>query len=134
MMEPAYLVLIAILVSGILIVLIGMIGSLLHSAQLHKTVRMALEKGQPLPEDLARVLAHHKGPPRERNHLAGGVSLIAIALGMVAGALILYLGLSMENVVFRASALTIMAGATVLGFLGVALLLLHVLRKSGKGD
>jgi hypothetical protein len=85
------------------------------NAELQKTLRLSIEKGQPLPpeflESLHRVPVKVKSPA---NDVRGGAILIAIALGIL-----------VWNFVVSGFVLTDWAGfAAIPGFIGIVLLVL----------
>jgi hypothetical protein len=76
---------------GILIALVGLVGGLWFTdrnrRRRHETIRLALEKGQPIPEAILNEDEHGRrhyprGPRRERDDRRSGLILIAVAGGV----------------------------------------------------
>jgi hypothetical protein len=96
-----------------------------NNAELQKTLRMSIEKGQPLPpefvESMSRAVPKAKNP---MNDIRGGIILIAVALGIVVASY-------MENEI----GLRNIAGfAAIPGLIGVALLILGIIGLNRKSQ
>lgn len=96
-----------------------------NNAELQKTLRMSIEKGQPLPpefvESMSRAVPKAKNP---MNDVRGGIILIAIALGIVV-ACYLDTEIGLRNIV---------GFAAIPGLIGVALLILGVIGLNRKSQ
>jgi hypothetical protein len=102
----------------IAIVAIVRIGKSRDNAELQKTLRMSIEKGQPLPPEFLDSLkvgqARQKSPA---NDIRTGIILIAIALGVV-----------VWNFLDNNYTLDEISGfAAIPGFIGIALLILGMI-------
>lgn len=64
----------------VLIVGLIMFFSYWKARSLHRTVRMMVEKGQPVPPEL---FVEHRTPARARNDMRKGVVLLMIGLGLI---------------------------------------------------
>ena len=64
----------------VLIVAVIMFFSYIKARSLHKTVRLMVEKGQPVPESL---LAAPHTPARQRNDMRRGVMLVIVGIGVM---------------------------------------------------
>ncbi len=102
----------------IAIVAIIRIGRSRDNAELQKTLRMSIEKGQPLPPEFLESLkvgqVRQKSPA---NDIRSGIILIAIALGVV-----------VWNFLDNGYTLDEISGfAAIPGFIGLALLILGII-------
>ena len=121
-MEPGLLIpIIAIIMTfgtPIAIVAIISINKARNNAELQKTLRMSIEKGQPLPaefvESMSRIIPKAKNP---MNDIRGGLILIAVALGLLVASYIDN-GFGIHN---------ISGFAAIPGLIGVALLILGII-------
>lgn len=128
-MEPGLLIPIIAIVMGcgmpIAIVAIISINKARNNAELQKTLRMSIEKGQPLPpefvESMSRTVPKAKNP---MNDVRGGIILIAIALGLMLASYI-----DNDFGIHHISGF-----AAIPGLIGVALLILGIIGLNRKAD
>ena len=96
-----------------------------NNAELQKTLRMSIEKGQPLPpefvESMSRAVPKAKNP---MNDVRGGIILIAIALGIVIASYV-------DN---DFGIRNISGFAAIPGLIGVALLILGIIGLNRKSN
>jgi hypothetical protein len=102
----------------IAIVAIVRIGKSRDNAELQKTLRMSIEKGQPLPPEFIESLQRSQPRPKSpANDLRWGLILIAVSLGLIAW------NFFDNNYVIDGDA----GFAAIPGFIGVALLILGII-------
>lgn len=104
--------------------------------KLHETLRIAYEKGQPVPPELIEALISDNKPaaasaPAPDRDLRRGLVLLFIGLGFAAGGYALYLGIS----VFSDDAAwitgeSIAAVGAIPGFIGLAYLVLWLVKRN----
>lgn len=96
-----------------------------NNAELQKTLRMSIEKGQPLPpefvETMSRTVPKAKNP---MNDVRAGIILIAVAIGLTIASYVDN-GFGMRN---------ISGFAAIPGLIGVALLILGIIGLNRKSQ
>lgn len=106
--------------------------------RLHETLRIALEKGQPIPPDLvsalsspARVPSAASPAPSAERDLRVGLTLLFVGIGIAAAGYALYLGIGVfsEAGAWITGECVAAAGA-IPGFIGIAHLILWRMRRS----
>ncbi|MEO8812704.1 MAG: DUF6249 domain-containing protein [Caulobacteraceae bacterium] len=103
-------------------------------ARMHETLRIAYEKGQPVPPELIAALQTDAVAPRlptaERD-LRRAIVLIAVGIGMCGLGYALWFGLMSVNDVAAYTSGTSVAGAGAIpGLIGVAYLVLWLTRRN----
>jgi hypothetical protein len=105
-------------------------------AQMHETLRVAYEKGQPVPPELIEKLTRSSTRPSSMDSgsdadLRRAVVLIAVGLGLVALGAGLGYGISMGSAEGGAITGGIVAGSGAIpGFIGLAYLVLWLTRRN----
>jgi hypothetical protein len=95
----------------------------LERQKMADTVRLAIEKGQPLPPEVVEALTvGGKREPTPRRDLRRGVTLIAVAVGLAVFGLVIGHG---EHQVVH----PIVGVAAIPGFIGLALVVIYLLEK-----
>lgn len=95
----------------------------LERQKMAETVRAAIERGQPLPpEVIAALTADTKRPRAPRNDLRRGVTLVAVALGLVVMGLVL--GQSEPHALHG-----LVGAAAIPGFIGLAMIVIYLVEK-----
>lgn len=93
-------------------------------ADMQKTIRMAIERGEALPPDLLDNLRPRKKPKTPMNDIRAGIILIAVAIGMMTWRYIAHGSIGGD-----------FAGlAAIPGCIGVALLLLGIIGSMTRKD
>lgn len=91
-------------------------------ARLHETVRMAFDKGQPVPPELIQAIQSgnevNKDVNRSEKDLRAAVILIGLGLGLVA------MGFALGQTEGAEAQFSTLAGATIPGFIGLGFLVL----------
>lgn len=120
--DAALLIPIFAVLMPVFIVFIVMYFRARERSELQKTLRMAIEKGQPLPESYVDSLQKSAKAPRSpANDIRSGLILIAVGVGMAVWSFI-------DN-----GYLTGLAGvAAIPGFIGVALLIIGIIGMNSK--
>jgi hypothetical protein len=110
------------------IVVAGVMAGALRHRETQRTIREAIERGQTLdPEVLERLIRSDKPPPPSRGVVAaGGIILLALGGGM---AMIGVFG-AQTNPAMLSQGLGV---ASLLGLLGLALILISMMMPRGKG-
>jgi hypothetical protein len=104
--------------------------------KLHETLRIAYEKGQPVPPELIDALVNEP-KPQQREFLATpdrdfrrGLVLVFIGIGFAAAAYALYLGISVFSETGAwITGESVAAVGAIPGFIGVAYLLLWLAKR-----
>src|ERR1700761_478522 len=105
-------------------------------ARLHETLRIAYEKGQPVPPELiAALTSQDEGPAQSRlptpdRDFRRGLVLVFIGLGFAAAAYALYLGIGVFSETGAwITAECVAAVGAIPGFIGLAYLLLWLAKR-----
>ncbi|MDQ2859948.1 MAG: DUF6249 domain-containing protein [Pseudomonadota bacterium] len=101
-------------------------------ARMHETLRMAYEKGQPVPPELIAALQTNAAPPMDtpERDLRRAIVLIAVGLGLACLGYGLYYGLSAVNDIAAYTTGGSVAGAGAIpGLIGVAYLILWLAKR-----
>jgi len=102
-------------------------------ARMHETLRMAYEKGQPVPPELIAALQTNAAPPMDtpERDLRRAIVLIAVGLGLACLGYGLYYGLSSVNDIAAYTTGGSVAGAGAIpGLIGVAYLILWLTKRN----
>jgi hypothetical protein len=103
--------------------------------KLHETLRIAYEKGQPVPPELISALVKEPSdaprPPAPDADFRRGLVMVFVGLGFAAAAYALYLGISVfsEDAAWITAECVAAVGA-IPGFIGVAYLILWFAKRS----
>jgi hypothetical protein len=105
-------------------------------AQLHETLRIAYEKGQPPPPELIEKLTAGNLPPSPETpdrDLRRAVVLIAVGIGLAGLGVCLGYGISLEDQTGGWITGGSIAGAGAIpGMIGLAYLLLYLMKRGGR--
>lgn len=102
-------------------------------ARMHETLRIAYEKGQPVPPELIAALQTSAAPPMDTpdRDLRRAIVLIAVGLGLCCLGYGMYYGLSSVNDIAAYTTGGSIAGAGAIpGLIGVAYLILWLTRRN----
>jgi hypothetical protein len=102
--------------------------------KLHETLRIAYEKGQPVPPELIEALISENKPtrlPTPDRDFRRGLVLLFVGLGIAAGGYALYLGISVFSETGAwITGESVAAVGAVPGFIGLAYLVLWLVKRN----
>jgi hypothetical protein len=108
------------------LVLIGNVFATIRNGQTQKALGALLQSGRELTPETLKALEITK---KEGDNLQGGIVLLAVALGIAVLATLLGEGVLAGDKDRDGVVLAIYGAAAIPGFIGIALILLHMLRR-----